>query len=274
MLPGQHYQLTVEKIEPQGAWLSAEGETVLLPSHECPTGLATGTELEVFIYLDRNSELRATTREPLAEVGQFAILKVSSIGPHGAFLDWGLEKDLLSPYSEQPQKMLEGRNYLVYLCHDQQGRPIASARLEQFVEKENQDLKEGDEVELLIWAFTDLGAKVIVNDRYEAILYRDEVPPGLKRGDRGQGYVLRIREDRRIDISLRRPGAAGVSDARDVILEALQEEDGFLPLHDNSPPELIRSQLGLSKKQFKKAIGGLYKEKRIEMSHKGVRLLK
>lgn len=273
MLPGQHYQLTVDKITPQGACLAGEDETVLLPSHECPSGLTSGSELEVFVYLDRNSELRATTREPLAEIGQFALLQVSSIGPHGAFLDWGLEKDLLSPFSEQPQKMLEGRSYLVYLCHDSQGRPIASARLERFVEKENQDLKEGDEVELLIWAFTDLGAKVIVNDRYEALLYRDEVPPGLKRGDRGQGYVLRIREDRRIDISLRRPGAAGVADARDVILEALQEEGGFLPLHDNSPPEQIRGQLGLSKKQFKKALGGLYKEKRIEISHKGVRLL-
>jgi predicted RNA-binding protein (virulence factor B family) len=230
--------------------------------------------LEVFIYLDRNNQLRATSREPFAEVGQFALLQVSSIGPHGAFLDWGLEKDLLSPFSEQPQKMLEGRRYLVYLCHDQQGRPIASARLEKFVEIENQDLKEGDEVELLIWTFTDLGAKVIVNDRYEALLYRDELPAGLKRGDRGQGYVARIREDRRIDVALRRPGAAGVADARDVILSALREEGGFLALHDNSPPELIRSQLGLSKKQFKKALGGLYKEKQVELSHKGVRLLK
>ena len=273
MLPGHHYQLTVEKVDSQGAWLDAEGESILLPRRECPKDLSSGNSLEVFIYLDRNNQLRATTREPIAEVGQFALLQVSSIGPHGAFLNWGLEKDLLSPFSEQPQKMLEGRNYLVYICHDQQNRPIASARLEKFVEKENQDLREGDEVELLIWTFTDLGAKVIVNDRYEALLYRDEVPPGLKRGDRGQGFVLRIREDRRIDISLRRPGAAGVDDARTVILDALQE-DGFLPLHDNSPPELIRSQLGLSKKQFKKALGGLYKEKRIELTHKGIRLLK
>jgi len=272
MLPGNHYQLTVEKIDTQGAWLTGEGDTILLPRRECPKELVSGSSLEVFVFLDRNNQLRATTSKPFAEVGQFALLQVSSIGPHGAFLDWGLEKDLLSPFSEQPQKMLEGRNYLVYLCHDQQGRPIASARLENYVEKENQDLKEGDEVELLIWAFTDLGAKVIVNDRYEAILYKDEVPTGLKRGDKGQGFVSRIRDDRRIDVSLRRSGAAGVADARDVILEALQE-DGFLPLHDNSPPELIRSQLGLSKKQFKKAVGSLYKEKQIELSHKGIRLL-
>jgi len=273
MLPGNHHHLKVKRIDQKGAWLEADDAEVLLPRRECPAALSDGSTLNVFIYLDRNNQLSATTREPFAEVGQFALLQVNSLGPHGAFLNWGLEKDLLAPFSEQPQKMLEGRRYLVYLCHDQQGRPIASARLEQFVANENQDLREGEEVELLIWSFTDLGAKVIVNDRYEALLYKEELPPGLKRGDRGQGFVARIREDRRIDISLRRTGTAGVADAREVILEALQEE-GFLPLHDNSPPELIRSQLGLSKKQFKKALGGLYKEKRIELTHKGVRLLK
>jgi predicted RNA-binding protein (virulence factor B family) len=274
MLPGYHYQLTVENIDAKGAWLEKDGQRFFLPRRECPVGLAPGSSLEVFIYLDRNNQLCATTREPLAEADQFVTLKVNSIGPHGAFLDWGLEKDLLAPFSEQPQRMLEGRHYLVYICHDQQGRPIASARLEKYLEQENQDLQEGDEVELLIWTFTDLGAKVIVNNRYEALLYKDELPAGLKRGDRGQGYVLRIREDRRIDVSLRRPGAAGIADAREIILAALLEEDGFLPLHDNSPPEQIRSRLGLSKKQFKKALGGLYREKRVELSHKGVRLLK
>lgn len=273
MLPGYHYQLSVTKIVPQGAWLEADGETVLLPWRECPDELTTGAMLEVFIFLDRNNRLSATCRQPLAEADQFAMLKVNSIGPHGAFLDWGLEKDLLAPFSEQPQKMLEGRRYLVFICHDEQNRPIASARLEKFLEKENQDLREGDKVELLVWAFTDLGAKVIVNNRYEALLYRDELPPGLKRGDWHQGYVLRIREDRRIDISLRRPGVAGIADAREVILAALQE-DGFLALHDQSPPDQICDQLGLSKKQFKKALGGLYKDGRIELSHKGVRLLK
>jgi len=273
MLPGHYYQLTVKSIDAQGAWLESENSDVLLPKRECPAALASGKELKVFLFLDRNNRLRATLRRPRAEVGQFALLQVTSVGPHGAFLDWGLEKDLLAPFSEQPQKMLESRRYLVYLCHDAQGRPIASARLENFVEKENRDLREGDEVELLIWAFTDLGAKVIVNDRYEALLYRDEIPPGLKRGDRGTGFVARIREDNRLDVSLRRTGADGVADAREVILAALQESNGFIPLHDGSAPELIRSELGLSKKQFKKALGGLYKEGRVQLSHKGVKLL-
>lgn len=272
MLPGNHYRLTVEKIDPKGAWLFGEGQTLLLPRAECPAQLTPGTELDVFIYLDRNNRFAATTRSPLAEVGQFALLQVTSIGPHGAFLDWGLEKDLLAPFSEQPQRMLEGRRYLVYLCRDQQNRPIASARLEKYLQRENKDLREGDEVELTVWAFTDLGAKVIINNRYEGLLYRDELPPGLKRGDQGVGFVGRIRDDRKIDISLRRPGAAGIADAREVLLDALAE-DGFLALHDGSPPEQIRNQLGLSKKQFKKALGGLYKEGRIELSEQGIKLL-
>ncbi len=270
---GFSYTLEVKSIDNQGAWLAAGGGTVLLPKPECPTGISPGSQLEVFLYLERDKQLRATTRTPYAEVGQFALLQARSVGPHGAFLDWGLEKDLLAPFAEQAVKMLEGRHYLVRVCSDRQGRPIASAKLERFLEKEAVDLQAGDEVEILLWTFTDLGAKVIVNDRYEALLYRDEIPPGTKRGDRGLGYVLKVRPDRRIDVSLRRPGAAGVADAREVILAALQPS-GFLPLHDLSPPEQIRNQLGLSKKQFKKALGGLYKEGLVELTSKGVKLRK
>jgi len=169
--------------------------------------------------------------------------------------------------------MEEGRRYLVHVCHDKENRPIASSRLEKFLVKENRDLAEGEEIDLLIWAFTDLGAKVIVNNYYEALLYKDEVPPGLKRGERHTGYVLRIRADHRIDVTLRRPGAAGVKDAREIILEAL-EVDGFLSLHDQSPPELIRNQLGLSKKVFKKAVGGLYKDGLVKLGDQGISLLK
>jgi predicted RNA-binding protein (virulence factor B family) len=167
--------------------------------------------------------------------------------------------------------MLEGRRYLVRVCLDRDGRPIASARLEKFLEKESQELREGEEVEVIVWAFTDLGAKLIVNHRYEALLYQDEIPAGLKRGDHLPGFVKRLREDRRLDISLRRPGLAGINDARQVILGALQKS-GFLPLHDQSSPEQIRAQLGLSKKVFKKALGGLYKDGLLELTNQGVRL--
>jgi len=274
MLPsGQSYRLTVTGIDTKGAWLDAAGDPVLLPRKELPKELAAGDSIVVFLLSEKSGRQLASCRKPAAEVGEFALLQVKSVGPHGAFLDWGLEKDLLAPFSEQPQKMLEGRRYLVRICHDHAGRPIASARLEKFLEKENRDLREGDEVELIVWTFTDLGAKVIVNHRYEALLYHDEIPGGLRRGDQLQGFVKRLREDRRIDISLRRPGLAGIQDAREVILAALQK-NGFLPLHDQSAPEQIRSSLGLSKKVFKKALGGLYKEGLVELSHKGVRLLK
>ncbi len=272
LLPGYKYQLAIQSVTPKGLWLHAQGEQIFLPRSECPETINEQEPIEIFLYLDRDNKPKATTRMPFAQVGDFALLKVQSIGPHGAFLNWGLEKDLLSPYSEQAQKMDEGRQYLVHICHDQQNRPIASSRLERFLVKENRDLREGEEVTLLVWAFTDLGAKVIVNNRYEALLYKDELPQNLKRGEVHTAYVLRIRADHRIDVTLRRPGAAGVKDARDVILEAL-EADGFLPLHDQSPPELIREQLGLSKKVFKKAVGGLYKDGLVELESKGIKII-
>ncbi|MCK4501471.1 MAG: hypothetical protein KAU22_00445 [Desulfuromonadales bacterium] len=273
LLPGYRYELKIKSITPKGVWLAAEEEQIFLPQSECPDDINQEEAIEVFLYLDRDNNPKVTTRMPLAQVGEFALLKVKSIGPHGTFLDWGLEKDLLVPYSEQANRMEEGRRYLVHICHDQEDRPIASSRLERFLVKENRDLKEGEEVELVVWAFTDLGAKVIVNNYYEALIYKDEVPPGLKRGDQYLGYILRIRADHRIDVTLRRPGAEGVKDARTVILEAL-EIDGFLPLHDKSDPELIREKLGLSKKVFKKAVGGLYKDGLVELVGDGIKLIR
>ena len=274
LTPGYHYELQVKSINEKGASLYAEEQQLFLPRSEWLTELIPDESVEVFLYLDRDNKPTITTKMPLAQVDEFALLKVQSAGVHGVFLDWGLKKDLLAPYSEQAQKMVEGRSYLVHVCLDSDNRPIASSRLEKFLVKENRDLKEGEEVELLVWAFTDLGAKVIVNNYYEALLYRDEVPPNLKRGDQHIGYVLRIRGDHRIDVTLRRPGAAGVKDARTVILDALKENGGDLSLHDQSPPEEIRETLGLSKKVFKKAVGGLYKDGLISLEKQGVKLQK
>ena len=271
--PGYSYKLKIKNIDQKGVWLDAQGEELFLSRRECPEELTVGETIEIFLYLDRDKKPTATTRIPLVQVGEFAVLKVKNVSPHGVFLDWGVAKDLLAPYSEQTQRMEEGRSYLVHVFHDDENRPIASTRLEKFLVKENRDLREGDQVDLLIWAFTDLGAKVIVNNYYEALLYKDEVPPGLKRGEHHTGFVLRIRADHRIDVTLRRPGAAGVKDAREIILEAL-EVDGFLSLHDQSPSELICNQLGLSKKVFKKAVGGLYKDGLVELRDQGIALLK
>jgi len=267
------YELKIRRIDPSGAWLEGDGEDILLPREECPRELAPGMSLEVFIGFDRQKRLTASLKKPLAQVGEFALLRVAGIGPHGAFLDWGVAKDLLAPFTEQAQKMLEGRRYLVRVLLDKQQRPIASSKLEKFLLTENRDLKPGDEVTVILWAFTDLGAKVIVNDTYEALIYQTDLPPGLKKGERTVGYVARIREDGKIDIVLHRTGAAGREDARDIVLEALADT-GFLPLHDQSSPELIRNRLGLSKKAFKKAIGILYKEGRVDLTHQGIKLLK
>ncbi len=270
---GNFHKLRILRIDHSGAWLEAEDQEILLPRKECPAEIAPGVEVEVFIYVDRNQQILATRKKPVAKVGEFALLQVTSIGPHGAFLDWGIGKDLLAPFNEQTQKMLEGRRYLVRILHDKQQRPIASSKIDRFLLAENHDLTQGDEVEVIIWAFTDLGAKVIINNTYEGLIYQTDLPPHLKKGDLITAYVGRVRDDGKLDVVLHRTGAAGRDDAREVLLDALTTS-GFLPLHDQSPPELIRSRLGLSKKAFKKATGMLYKEGFIELTHQGIKLLK
>lgn len=271
LVPGYSYTLTAVRYDDQGIWLDAAGKELLLPRHEAPKEIRIGSEVTVFLYLDRSNQLCATTRKPLAEVGAFALLQVKSVASQGAFLDWGLDKDLFIPRTEQSEPMHSGRRYLVHICHDRDNRPIASAKLDRFLLQENRDLTAGDQVDLLIWTFTDLGAKVIINQLYSGLLYQDDLLPGLKRGDQLKGYVARVRDDGKLDVTLQPPGAAGIDAAQSILLERLRQT-GFLPLTDNSPPELIRSQLGLSKKLFKKAVGGLYKEGKISLDDDGIRL--
>lgn len=268
---GRMHTLEVDHVDGRGAWLRGEGERLLLPLREVPAGVKPADRLSVFVYREASGELRATLRRPLAQVGEFALLKVREVTRHGAFLDWGLEKELLVPFSEQPVRMQAGRKYLVKVCLDSLGRVVGTARIDRCLEKEAIDLAEGEAVELVIWEFTDLGARVIVNDLYAGLLYRDEIKGGLKRGDRLKGYVRRLREDRKIDVTLSRGGAEGIEEAKAVILAALRQSD-VLPLHDQSPPALIQQALGMSKKTFKKAVGGLYKAGLVELDGEGIRL--
>jgi predicted RNA-binding protein (virulence factor B family) len=270
LLPGYYYQLTVTRKTMEGAWLDAAGTEILLPLRECPTHSEEGEKLTVFLYLDRHQKLCATSDKPLAQVGEFARLTVKSTTPQGAFLNWGLAKDLLVPRAEQLEPMQVGRYYLVRICHDDQQRPIASARLEKYLREENCDLSQGDVVDLIVWQFTDLGAKVIVNHLYSGVIYRDDLLPGMKRGDKHTGYVAKIRDDGKLDISLQPAGTAGIDSARDILLRQLEQQD-FLSLTDASPPEMIRSRLGISKKLFKKAVGSLYKEGKITLTPQGIR---
>jgi len=268
---GRTNRLKIKTIDDSGAWLASESGPILLPARECPQGLKREDRIDVFIYRDSADGLIATLRTPKAQVGDFALLQVKQVGPHGAFLDWGLSKDLLVPYAEQNEKMQEGRSYLVKVCRDSRDRVVATAKIDRCLVTEPVALQAGDEVDLIIWKFTELGAKVIVNNLHEALLYRDQVGSGLKRGDRLKGYVSRIREDGKIDVSLRKSGAEGAATARTVILTALAETR-FLPLHDQSSPADIQRLLGLSKKVFKKAIGGLYKDGLIELRADGIHL--
>jgi predicted RNA-binding protein (virulence factor B family) len=270
LLPGYYYQLTITRTSNEGMWLDAAGTDILLPRPECPDNLHKGDQLTVFLYLDRQQNLQATSRKPAAQVGEFALLTVKNTSVQGAFLDWGLDKDLFVPHPEQLEPMQLGRHYLVRICHDDQQRPIASARLEKYLREENCDLRQGDEVDLIVWLFTDLGAKVIVNHLYTGLVYTDDLLPGLKRGSKLKGYVARIRDDGKLDISLQPAGTAGIDAARTILLKQLEQQE-FLPLTDASPPEVIRRQLGISKKLFKKAVGALYKEGKIVLTTEGIR---
>jgi uncharacterized protein len=263
------HTLKVARIDKRGVWLEAGEQVAHLPRREAPS-VAPGDEVEVFLYRDSAGELQATCRQTRAQAGEFAVLTVLSVGPHGAFLDWGLAKDLLAPFSLQPDRMQVGWSYLVRVELDEQGRPFANARIDDCLDHDRPDLQVGDQVALLIRQFTDLGAKVIVNHRYPALLYRDEIPAGAGVGAHLTGYVKRLREDDKLDVSLRKVGAEGVSDARQTILDALADHGGTVPLHDRSSPEAILQALGMSKKTFKKAVGGLYKDGLVLLTDEGI----
>lgn len=263
--------LRVARVDTRGVWLEAGARLAHLPLREAPDA-TPGEQLEVFLYQDVAGELQATCRLPLAQAGEFALLTVRTVGPHGAFLDWGMAKDLLVPFSLQPERMQAGRSYLVKVDLDPQGRPFASARIDDCLDRRRPDLHEGDQVALIVWQLTDLGAKVIVNHRFPALLYRDELPAGTGTGMQLSGYVKRLREDGKLDVTLRKVGAEGVSDAREVILKTLAAHGGALPLHDRSSPAIINQALGMSKKTFKKAVGGLYKDGLVTLTDEGVAL--
>lgn len=265
------HTLKVAKIDKNGIWLEAGERLAHLPRREA-TLVNPGEELEVFLYQVVAGELQATCRRPLAQAGEFALLKVRSIDQYGAFLDWGLAKDLLAPFSLQPERMQVGRSYLVKIELDQQGRPFANARIEDGLDQTRPELHEGDQVELLIWQLTELGAKVIVNHRFPALLYRDELPAWSDAGLQLTGYVKRLRADGKLDVTLRKVGAEGVADARNTILQVLAANDGTLPLHDQSSPAIIKQILGMSKKTFKKAVGGLYKDGLVKLTDTGISL--
>jgi uncharacterized protein len=272
---GQCQQLEVMRRIASGAILGDESGEVLLPSKYVPTDLRAGDTVRVFVHTDSEDRLVATTRMPSATLGNVAVMEVVDRTPYGVFVDWNLEKDLFVPEIEQHQAMRMGTRHVVEVRVDKHtNRLIGSTRLGRFFDPEIGYLRPGREVQLLVWSFHELGAQVVVNARHSGLIYAAQVPSNLKIGDALTGYVERLRDDGKLDISLRKLGMAAERDAQTVILEALRaQRDGFLPLHDKSSPADIADHFDISKRVFKAAIGGLFKRELIELGRDGIRLL-
>jgi uncharacterized protein len=249
-----------------------EGE-ILLPGRYAPADCKPGDEVEVFIYFDSEDRIIATTEKPFALVGEFAFLKVVSVNQVGAFLDWGLPKDLMVPFREQGTTMKEGQSYIVFIYIDTESNRIAaSSKLSQFLETGPLPFADGDTVELLIIRHTELGYKAIINNSFEGILYRNEVFQQLKIGQRIGGFIKKVRVDGKIDLSLQADGYRKVDESAEKIFEILTKKGGFLPVNDKSPAEEIYTLFEMSKKTYKKAIGALYKAKRVIIAENGIYL--
>ncbi len=272
---GQMYELVVVKAVDFGFYLDAEnlGE-VLLPAKYAPAGTSVGEDIEVFLYQDSDGRPVATTETPMAYVGEFAYLEVVDTTSVGAFLDWGLDKDLLVPFGEQHRPMEAGKSYLVYVhISKADGRIIASSKIDKFLDDERpHDFKPWQRVKLIIGNSTDLGYKAIVNDSHWGVLYKNEVFERLSFGQTVQGFIKRIREDGKIDLSLQ-GGQVTRDQYSQTILDYLKKQNGFAPVHDKSDPAVISRLFGMSKGAFKKAIGGLYKQRIISIEEDGIRLV-
>lgn len=271
---GKYNSLPVIAMTDNGAYLNAgELGEILLPNRYVPESCDIDTIVDVFIYLDSADRLIATTEKPLAEVDQFASLKVVQINKMGAFLDWGLKKDLLVPYNQQHTKMEVGKYYLVRVYLDTKTERIAaSSKLDKFIDIWPAEYTEGEKVALVIGGKTDLGFKAIINEQHWGLLYDNEIFKPLRIGRRLDGYIKKVREDGRIDLTLTRAGKGKVIDFKEQLLQHLADNDGFSPLNDKSAPELIQRTLGVSKKTFKATVGNLLKNGRIIIEPQGIRL--
>jgi len=272
---GKTYKLKALKKLDFGVYLDAEDlYEVLLPKKYVPRDLAMGDEIEVFLYLDSEDRPVATTLKPKAQLGEFAYLQVVDVNDAGAFLDWGLEKDLFVPYGEQHRPMEVGHSYIVYLYLDKlKGRITASSKIDKYLDDEKpHDFTPQQPVHLLIANTTDLGFKAIINNSHWGVLYENDVFQRLSYGQSIDGFIKRVRPDGKIDLSLQ-----GGKETRDkyekIILDYLKNQNGFAPVHDKTDPKIISDLFGMSKKAFKKAIGSLYKQRMINIEKDGINLV-
>ena len=271
---GDYNELEVVKFVDFGLYLDGgeEGE-ILLPLRYVPENVKEKDILRVFIYLDNEERLVATTLEPYIKIGEFASLKVSWVNRFGAFLDWGLMKDLFVPFREQKMKMEQGKEYFVHCYIDEESyRIVASAKIEHFLSKETPDYQDGDNVNIVIWQKTDLGFKAVIENKYSGLLYENEVFQPMHSGMKMKAYVKHVREDGKIDLELQREGFKKVDDFSESLLHYIKEHNGSITINDKTDAEEIYSEFGVSKKTFKKAVGDLYKKKLIVLCKDGIHL--
>ena len=272
---GRINKLEVVREQEFGVYLDGgiNGE-ILLPRSDMVERYNIGDEVEVFIYFDSEDRIIATTKKPKLMVGEFGFLQVVSVTTIGAFLDWGLLKDLFVPFNEQKEVMEEGKNYLVHVFYDEiSNRIAASSRVERYSGSKTYNFIEEESVDLIICSETDLGYKAIINNANWGVLYKNEVFQKLKYGQQILGYIKKVREDGKIDLSLEKAGPKKIDSVSQAILDKLIENDGYLPITDKTSPEIIAKMFGVSKKSYKKAIGALYKRKHIILEKDGIKLI-
>ena len=272
---GEYNLLEVVKEVDFGVYLdgSEDGE-ILLPTRYVPQGCKPGDVLNVFIYLDMDERLIATTLQPYVKVGEFACLEVAWVNQYGAFLDWGLMKDLIVPFREQKMKMLKGNSYVVHIHLDEDSyRIVASAKVEKYLSKDMPEYNAGDEVEILVWQKTDLGYKVIVDNKFGGMIFKNEIFTDVRIGMKMPAYIKQVRPDGKIDHELQKGGVKKVEDFADTLLEYIRSNGGSTPLNDKTEADVIYNTFGVSKKTFKKAVGDLYKKRLIVLEgEQGIRL--
>ena len=272
---GKYNQLEVVKEVDFGVYLDGDEDgEILLPKRYVPEGCVPGDMLNVFIYLDMDERLVATTLEPYVQVGEFACLEVAWVNQFGAFLNWGLMKDLFVPYREQKAKMVKGGKYMVYAYIDEESyRIVASAKVERFLSKDRPEYEPGEEVDILVWQRTDLGYKVIVDNKFGGMLYHNEIFQPLQPGKQLRAYIKQVREDGKIDLELQKGGYKKIDDFAETLLRYIESQGGYTDLNDKTDAAVIYNAFGVSKKTFKKAVGDLYKKRLIVLEEGGMRLV-
>lgn len=272
---GHYNHLRILSFGLHGAMLDGGNEQILMPKKYLTPQMKEGDEVDVFVYLDQDDRPVATTEQAKAEVGQFAFLRVAWVNKYGAFLDWGLTKDLFVPYSEQALRMVKDASYLVFIYLDEKtDRIVATQKLERYLMDVSEGLEAGQKVNIRIWKQTEMGFKVVVNDRFAGLVYKNEIFQPLHIGDQMEARIKNVRPDGKLDIALQNDGKYHVDDFSEELLQALlATPEHFLPMGDHSPAEEIYDRFRVSKKTFKRALGALYKRKVIEIQERGIKLL-